>query len=287
MRNEGKSVLRKRFCDYMVLRGLSEKTQEAYVGAAVGLVRYYRRSPDLLSNAEVDAYLVHLIQDRKLAWSSCNVRYAALRVLYRDVLGWDQLRFWIPPRVRQTRRPEVLSLQEVQRLLEATRSLKHRALLMTTYSAGLRVSEVVRLKPTDIESDRMLIRVEQGKGKKDRYTILAERLLEELRQYWRLYRPGDWLFAGSDRTGPIAIRTAQEAYYQAREAAGISHGRSIHALRHSFGTHLLEAGVDLLTIRQWMGHSSLGTTAGYLHVSANRRASVQSPLDTLNLSPIS
>ena len=286
MENDRKSVLRKRFCDHMVLRGLSEKTQEAYLGAVVGLVRYYRRSPDQLSNAEIHAYLLYLIQVRKLAWSSCNVRYAALRVLYRDVLGWDQLRFWIPPRVRQTRRPEVLSLQEVQRLVESARSLKHRALLMTTYSAGLRVSEVVRLKPTDIESDRMLIRVRQAKGKKDRYTILAQRLLEELRQYWKLYRPGEWLFPGSDRTRPMAIRSAQKAYYTTREAAGIRHGRSIHVLRHSFGTHLLEAGVDLLTIRQWMGHNSLGTTAGYLHVSANRRASVQSPLDTLSLSSI-
>ena len=149
------------------------------------------------------------------------------------------------------------------------------------------MSEVVRLKPTDIESDRMLIRVQQDKGKKDRYTILAERLLEELRQYWKLYHPGEWLFARPDPTGPIAIRTAQKAYYQAREAAGLSHGRSIDALRHSFGTHLLEAGVDLMTIRQWMGNSSLGTTAGYLHVSANRRASVKSPLDTLNLSSLS
>lgn len=287
MANDGKRVLRKRFCDYMVLRGLSENTQEGYVRSVVGLARHYRRSPDQLSNDEIQGYLLYLIQDRKLAWSSCNVAYAALRVFYRDVLGWDRTRFSIPPRVAQTRRPEVLSLQEVQRLLEAAQPLKHRALLMTTYSAGLRVSEVVHLKPTDIASDRMLIRVEQGKGKKDRYTILAEQCLKELRQYWRAYSPGEWLFAGADPTGPISISTAQEAYKKARQTAGISHGRGIHTLRHSFGTHLLEAGVDIMTIRQWMGHSSLRTTAGYLHVSADRRASVQSPLDTLSLSSIS
>jgi len=283
MRNDGKSVLRKRFCDYMVLRGLAEKTQEEYLRGVVGLVRYYRRSPDELSHAEIQAYLLYLIKDRELAWSSCNVACAALRVFYRDVLGWDESRFSIPPRVGRTLRPQVLSLQEVQRLLEAAGSLKHRALLMTTYSAGLRVSEVVRLKPTDIESDRMLIRVEQGKGRKDRYTILAERSLTELRQYWRAYSPGEWLFARPDRTGPISISTAQKTYTKARQAAGISHGPGIHSLRHAFATHLLEAGVDVMTIRQWMGHSSLRTTAGYLQVANNRRASVQSPLDTLSL----
>jgi site-specific recombinase XerD len=283
MGNDGKSVLRKRFCDHMVLRGLAEKTQQEYLRGVVGLVRYYRRSPDELSNAEIQAYLLYLIKDRKLAWSSVNVARAALRVFYADVLEWNETQFSIPPRRGQTRRPQVLSLQEVQRLLEATGSLKHRALLMTTYSAGLRVSEVVRLKPTDIESDRMLIRVEQGKGRKDRYTILAERSLEELRQYWMAYHPGEWLFARPDHSGPIAISTAQKVYTKARGAAGISHGRGIHSLRHAFATHLLDAGVDVMSIKQWMGHNSLRTTAGYLHVTTNRRASVKSPLDTLSL----
>lgn len=287
MENDGKSVLRRRFCDHMVLRGFSEKTQEEYLRAVVGLVRHYRRSPDQLSGGEIQAYLLYLIQDRKLAWSSVNVARAALRVFYGDVLEWNETQFSIPPRRGQTQRPKILSLQEVQRLLEAAGSLKHRALLMTTYSAGLRVSEVVRLKPTDIESDRMLIRVEQGKGRKDRYTILAERSLKELRQYWKAYHPGEWLFARPDRSGPIAISTAQKVYTKARRAAGISHGRGIHSLRHAFATHLLDAGVDVMTIKQWMGHNSLRTTAGYLHVATNRRATVQSPLDTLSLSSAS
>ena len=284
MKNDGKSVLRTRFCDHMVLRGLSKSTQEEYLRSVVGLVRSYRRSPDQLSNTEIQSCLVYLIRDRKLAWSSCNVAYAALRVFYRDVLDWDQTRFSIPPRVGRTLRPQVLSLQEVQRLLEAAGSLRDRALLMTAYSAGLRVSEVVRLKPTDIESDRMLIRVQQAKGSKDRYTMLAERALTELRQYWRAYHPGQWLFVGADRRGPISISAAQRIYTKTRTAAGISHGRGIHSLRHAFATHLLEAGVDVMTIRQWMGHSSLRTTAGYLQVAANRRVSVRSPLDTLSLS---
>jgi len=283
MENNGKTVLRKRLCDYMALRGLSESTQESYLRAVVELVRYYRRSPDQLSNDEIQAYLLHLIRDRKIAWSTCNIAYAGLRVFYRDVLGWDQTRFSIPPRVGQTRRPQMLSLQEVERLLQVTSSRRDRALLMTTYSAGLRVSEVVRLKPTDIESDRMLIRVEQAKGRKDRYTLLAERALTELRAYWRDYRPGQWLFARRDHTAPLSISAAQRIYGKTRRAAGISHGRGIHSLRHAFATHLLEAGVDLLTIRQWMGHNNLKTTAGYLQVASNRRATVKSPLDTLSL----
>ena len=185
MNTDGKSLLRKRFCDYMALRGLSAKTQEGYLRAVVQLVRFYHRAPDQLSNEEIHAFLLHLIRDRKMAWSSCNVTFAGLRMFYRDVLGWNQTRFSIPPRVRQTHRPRVLSIQEIERLLDAARLPKHRVLLMATYSGGLRVSEVVRLKPADIESDRMLIRVDQGKGNKDRYTILADRLLQELRQYWR------------------------------------------------------------------------------------------------------
>ncbi|MEW6756460.1 MAG: site-specific integrase, partial [Candidatus Latescibacterota bacterium] len=284
METNGKSVLRQRFCDYMALRGLSESTQEEYLRSVVGLVRYYRRSPDEFSNSEIQSYLLYLIRDRKLAWSSCNVVYAALRVFYRDVLGWDQTRFSIPPRVGRTLRPQVLSLQEVERLLHAAGSLRDRALLMTTYSAGLRVSEVVHLKPTDIESDRMLIRVQQAKGQKDRYTMLADGALKELRQYWKVYHPGQWMFVGSDRTKPISISAAQRIYGKTRAAAGISHGRGIHSLRHAFATHLLEAGVDLMTIRQWMGHNNLKTTAGYLQVATNRRVSVRSPLDTLSLS---
>lgn len=161
----------------MILRGFSERTRKAYLRNVVGLVRYYRRSPDQLTNTEIQACLLYLIQERKLAWSSCNVAFSVFRMFYREVLGWDETRFSIPPRGRQTQRPEVLSIQEVERLLRATKPLKHRVLLMTVYAAGLRVSDVVSLKPTDIESDRMLIQVEQGKGRKDRYTILSERLL--------------------------------------------------------------------------------------------------------------
>ena len=278
------SILRKRFNDYMVLRGLSPNTQESYIQAVSGLALYYNQSPARLSNDQIQTYLLYLIKDRCLAWSSCNVAFAGVRCFYTQILKWNETRFHIPPRSRQKKRPRILSIQEVERLLSVVKNPKHRALLMTVYGAGLRVSEVVRLKPCHIESDRMLIRVELAKGRVDRYTILQERLLEELRIYWRVYRPGrEWLFPGRDRKQPISIATAQRIYNQARDKAGITRGRGIHTLRHCFATHMLENGENLDTIQRWMGHKSIVTTSGYLHVCKERQRTAKSPLDELNL----
>jgi len=279
------SVLRRRFLDYMALRGLAEGTQELYVRAVRGLAAYYRRPPDQLTNEQIQAYLVYLIQERNLSWPTYNTVRSAFNCFYGKVLGWPSAQLQIPPRRPQLRRARVLSLQEVQRLLEATVNLKHRAFLMTVYGAGLRVNEAVRLKQLDIESHRMLVRVEQGKGRKDRYTILPYKLLEVLRQYCRDYRPPKpWLFPGYDASRPLSAASALHIYNRARELAGITRGPGIHTLRHSFATHLLEAGVDVVTIQQWMGHSALRTTCGYLHVSAQRRITVTSPLDTIDSS---
>jgi len=268
----------------MVLRGLAPNTQEAYILAVLGLARYYNQSPAKLSNDQIQDYLLYLIKDRCLAWSSLNVAFSAIRCFYTQILKWDETRFHIPTRSRQKKRPRILSIQETCHLLSVVTNPKHRALLMTVYGAGLRVSEVVRLKPDHIESDRMLIRVEQAKGRVDRYTILQERLLEELRIYWRVYRPGrEWLFPGRDRNHPMSIDTAQKIYNQARDKAGITRGRGIHTLRHCFATHMLEAGEDLDTIQRWMGHKSIVTTSGYLHVCKPRQKTAKSPLDELNL----
>ena len=268
----------------MVLRGLSPNTQEAYVLAVLGLARYYNQSPAKLSNDQIQAYLLYLIKDRCLDWSTLNVAFSAMRCFYTQILKWDETRFHIPTRSRQKKLPRILSIQETSRLLGVVTNPKHRALLMTVYGAGLRVSEVVRLKPDHIESDRMLIRVELAKGRVDRYTILQERLLEELRIYWRVYRPGrEWLFPGRDRNRPMSIATAQRIYNQARDKAGITRGRGIHTMRHCFATHMLEAGEDLDTIQRWMGHKSIVTTSGYLHVCKPRQKTAKSPLDELNL----
>jgi site-specific recombinase XerD len=175
--------------------------------------------------------------------------------------------------------PTVLSVEEVVRIIDSTRNLKHRALLMTTYTAGLRVSEVVKLRPEHIESKRMLIRVEQGKGKKDRYTMLSVKTLETLKDYWRAYRPGEWLFFAKDRQMPMPIGTVQKIYYHNKKRAGVTKGRGIHTLRHCFATHLIDVGVDVYTVKRMMGHAALSTTSKYIHVTKDKISEIVSPFD--------
>jgi len=267
----------------MQIRNFAARTQESYVRAVEFLAKYYGRSPDQLTDAEVQHYLYHLIVDRKLSWSSCNVAVCAFRFLYAEVLQWDTDRFRIPARKTESRLPEILSQEEVERLFNVTRNPKHRVLLKTTYAAGLRVSEVVRLRVTDIDSSRMMIRVDQGKGRKDRYTLLSERLLGELREYWKLSRPPRWLFPGRALDRHMVRGTAQRVYSQARTRAGITKEGGIHTLRHCFGTHLLEAGVDIAVIQKLMGHRSIRTTLRYLQVTRHHLHSVPSLLDLLNV----
>jgi len=189
----------------------------------------------------------------------------------------------LPPRTGRSPLPHVLSAEELRRLFTRVRHPKHRALLMTTYAAGLRGSEVVHLQLPDIESDRMLLRVKQGKGRQDRYTLLSPRLLAELRAYWKLDRPPRWLFPGQDLTHPMPIGTAQRISYHAKQAANLPHGKGIHTLRHCFATHLLEAGVDPRTIQLLLGHRSLNTTTRYLRVSRTPLANIRSPFDLLRV----
>lgn len=231
----------------------------------------------------IQDYLLHLMQERKLAWSSCNAIVCGLRFFYIQTLGMDSMFLSLPPRKKVHQLPEILSTDELERLFGVLTNQKHRTLLMTAYAAGLRLSEVVNLKLTDIDSKRMMIRVRQGKGSKDRYTILSQRLLQELRIYWRMYRPSQWLFNGRNPEQPLSTSTPPMIYYNARDKAGIKKGKGIHTLRHCFATHLLEAGVDLRTIQVLMGHSSIMTTVVYLKVSRKQLSSTQSPLDLLNI----
>jgi integrase/recombinase XerD len=230
---------------------------------------------------QIRAYLHHLLVERRLAWSSCNQAAAGLKFFYTKTLGWDVLHLHLPPRTGRSQLPQILSIEELQRLFTHAKNPRHRVLLMTTYAAGLRVGEVVRLKLTDIESGRLLLRIEQGKGRKDRYTLLSTRLLTELRAYWRLYRPDPWLFTGRDPQKPMPIGTAQKIYYHAKQRAGITHGHGIHTLRHCFATHLLEAGVDVRTIQMLLGHRSLDTTTRYLRITRQYLATLHSPFDLL------
>lgn len=225
-------ALRTRMERDLLVRGLSTNTREAYVRAVVGLAKYYGRSPDTLSADEVQDYLVHLIEERQLAWSSCSVAVHGLRFFYEVTLGRERRAYYIPTPKQPSTQPEILSREEVARLFASTPNVKHRALLLTTYAAGLRVSEVVRLKVNDLHSERMLMRVEAGKGRKDRYTLLSESLLAELRGYWRMYQPPLWLFPRQGAPQhPLSRSTPHHIYHAAKTRAGISKGGGIHSLR--------------------------------------------------------
>ena len=275
--------LRQRMIREMQLRQFAGRTIESYVDAVVGLARHYQRSPDQLAFEEIRSYLHHLLVERKLAQGTCNLRAAAITFFYREVLGQTAFQLRGVRRKHSGKLPEVYSREELVRLFQATGNLQHRVFLMTTYAAGLRLTEVRHLRPVHIHAERMLIRVEQGKGQKDRYTLLSPHLLEELRHYWQEYRPGEWLFPNQKRSGPILRGTAQKVFYTAKSRAGLKRGHGIHTLRHSFATHLLEAGVDLRTIQMLLGHKSLQTTALYLHVTEKKLTQLQSPFDLLRL----
>ena len=272
--------LREDFKKHLTLQRLSPRTHKAYLNAVNGLAVYYNQSPDCLSDEQIQNYFVYLLKNRKYAWSSCNVIFCGVKKFYEEILHRDT-KVIIPPRPRVKQIPTVLSQKEVKKLLNSCKNLKHQTLLFGVYSAGLRVSEVVKLKPVHIERDRMMIRVEQGKGRKDRYTILSELFLSKLIIYWRKYKPENYLFFGSCKTKPMAIGTAQKIYYQVKEKAGIVRNGGIHMLRHSFATHLMEQKVSIYTIKRMMGHSSLSTTAGYIHVSKEFISTIKSPLDVL------
>jgi len=203
----------------MTLQRLSPHTKRNYIRAVKGLATFYNKSPDTLTNDQIQGYLRYLLEDCKLSWGTCNNYFSGIVSFYKNVCKWDETRFQIPPRPRIKKLPMVFSVEEVKRLLDAVDNLKHLVLLETVYSAGLRVSELVRLQPHHIESDasRMMIRVEQGKGKKDRYTVLSKKLLVDLRTYWRKYRPGKWLFPGQKAEKHLGEAAAQRAFYLAKK----------------------------------------------------------------------
>lgn len=276
------TILRQRMIHELELHRKSPKTIEAYITAVAQLAHYYDRSPDRISIEEVRQWVHALISERKLAFSSCNQKLAGIRFFYLHVLRRREFDLRVPAK-RSGRLPEPLSRTEIAQLFEVVANPKHRALLMSCYAAGLRVSELVHLKPQDIHSQRMLIHVRHGKGDKDRYTLLSPRLLEELRGYYRHYRPRQWLFESPQGSAPLHPASAQKIYYAAKEQAGITHGQGIHSLRHSFATHLLESGLDLPTIQRLMGHANLATTSRYLHVTSRHLQDPSSPLELLRL----
>jgi len=279
------SPLRSQYIGLLTLRGYTQRTQESYINAVAALGRHYGRSPHLLSDEQVRDYLIGLHQ-RGLSRSTVNVAISALRVLYRDLLKRqiDRIEECLPRPRKVTRRARVYSREELRRLfVTGCRSLRDRAFLMTVYGAGLRLSEACHLRVVDVESLRGMLRVNQGKGNKDRYTVLSPWLLEVLRDYWREFRPQrPWLFpAPRLQNKPMVDGSAQMIFCRALKRAGLPNRGGIHCLRHSFATHLLEDGVDVLTIKKLMGHAHFATTAGYLYVSAQQAVRVRSPLDVM------
>jgi integrase/recombinase XerD len=276
------SELRRRMQEAMILRGFSVRTQEAYIAGVAGLAKYTHRSPEVLEVSEIQRYLLHLITERKLAYASVNQAVCAIRFLFGEVLGKPDIRLAIPMAKVPKRLPMVFAREEVMRLFEHARSLRDRTLLESVYASGLRLSEVCALELPDIESapDRMCLKVREGKGQRDRYTLLSPRLLGALRDYWRAYRPRRWVFPNRDGDGPIGEKTVQRLYHAARHAAGLP-VCGIHTLRHAFATHLLEAGVDLPTIQRLLGHSHIATTMRYLHLAQSRLTRTTSPFDLL------
>ena len=276
------SPLRRRMIEDMTIRNLSPATQQSYIHAVSKFSRYFGRSPEKLTLEDVRTYQVHLAS-MAVSWGSLNQAVCALRFFYGVTLGQATIPERIPYAREPCKLPTVLSADEIVRFLEAVSSLKSRVALTTAYAAGLRVSEVVALKLRDIDSDRRVIRIENGKGGKERYVMLSAPLLGILRSYWRLAHPSLYLFPGRTENKPIEQTVLHAACRSAAAAAGLDKRVSVHVLRHSFATHLLESGADIRVIQVLLGHENLSTTARYTRVSTGLIAATASPLDRLSL----
>jgi integrase/recombinase XerD len=273
--------LRRRYTEDLQIRNYAPGTVRMYVEHVSRLAQYFQRSPEDLTEEDVRAYLVYLVREKRYSWSHYNVTVCALRFLYRVTLDRNWPLKHVPYAKRPKKLPSVLSREEVVRLLASVERPAHRVLLMTIYATGLRVSEASKLRPGDIDSERMVIHVHSGKGAKDRLVPLSPVLLPTLRDYWQLERPQLWLFPGIDPQRPVNRQTIGKACVRAAEIAGLKKHATPHTLRHSFATHLLEAGVDIRTIQRWLGHSQLRTTTLYTHISLGQLQSINSPLDNL------
>lgn len=272
--------LRQRFIDDLRVRNYARRTIDAYVSKVAGFARHFNRSPEFLGVEDVRAFQIHLVQKR-VSWSSFNQAVCALRFLYRTTLGRPEVLPMIPFGKKPKTLRSVLSQEEVVRLLDAAPPGRDRVLLQVAYGCGLRLEELLHLRVSDIDSSRMIIHVRQGKGAKDRLVPLSPRLLQELRAYWRQYRPQTWLFPGKCPDGRMTGSNVQRHLQRIVKRAALNKPVSLHTLRHSYATHLLEAGVDVLVLKTLMGHSSLQTTARYLHISTHRLRQTPSLLDLL------
>ena len=286
--NQSTSPLRQRMIDDMTMRKLNPKTQAGYLRAVKNFTRFFRRSPDLASAEDLRGFQLQMVE-QGVSSTTLNATITGLKFFFGVTLERPSVLRRMSPVRKPQKLPRVLSVDEVRRLLEGARNLKHRAALAVAYGAGLRASEVVHLKVTDIDSDRMILRVVQGKGQRDRYAMLSPSLLEILRAWWRhghtqgKMRPGGWLFPGRNPVNPLSTRQLNHACKSAAAAAELDQRISMHTLRHSFATHLLEQKVDIRVIQVLLGHRKLETTARYSHVATRTLSEVTSPLEHLGL----
>ncbi|MHB8280756.1 MAG: tyrosine-type recombinase/integrase [Candidatus Humimicrobiaceae bacterium] len=272
--------LRSKMIEEMQLRRFSANTQETYLKAITGLAKYYHKSPDNIDVEQIKDYILFLTNEKNISWRSINTITAGIRFLFEKTMRKD-ISLAIPLRKTPRILPEILSSDELLCLFGSVNNLKHRTILFTAYACGLRVSELINLKVSDIDSKRMMVRIEHGKGGKDRYTILSIRLLKQLRLYWLKYRPDNWLFYSGRNKDKLSRATPQQVFKKAKIKAGIKKNVVFHSLRHNFATNLLESGVDIRTIQILMGHTSITSTSIYLHVARKDTGSVKSPLDLL------
>ena len=276
------TILRRRMTEDMKIRNLSPHTQASYLQQVTQFACYFGKSPDLLGPEEIRTYQIYLTNEKKLAPGSIHIAIAALRFFYKVTLKRDWTFEEVLPLPKKPQKlPVILSPEEVLHFLPCVKHLKHRVILTTCYAAGLRISEAVRLKAPAIDSQRMVIRVVQGKGQKDRYVMLSAKLLEILRDYWKATRPKEWLFPGGLPGQPITRDAVELACTKAHQLSGLSKPVTPHSLRHAFAVHLLEAGTDVRTIQLLLGHRSLATTARYLRIATTKVCSTSSPLDLL------
>lgn len=257
--------LRQKMIDALPVRGFSVRTHRSYLSAVANLAKHYHRPPDQVSGEELQAYFLYLAKERNLSPASCRLYLNAIYFFYRHVLGRDSFGVTLAVPKRAQRIPELLTHSEVGRILSVCHNFKHRTLLTTCYGCGLRVSEVVALKVRHIDGERHLLRVEQGKGAKDRNVILPQTLLTVLRDYWRAVRPTQWLFPGREYSVPLSLTCAQKAFTAAKRRADIDKVGGIHALRHAYATHQLEAGMPVHQLQRLLGHQNIHSTLRYVH----------------------
>ena len=264
--------LRQRMIEAMRGRGFSHRTHKSYLGAVTDLARYTRRSPDVLRTEDIQRYFNYLAIERGLSGASCRLYLNGIRFLYLQVLAWStfDIRFQMPKKAQRI--PELLTTAEVSGILSACENTKHRTLLTTCYGCGLRLSELASLKVRDIDGERHLLRIAQGKGAKDRLVLLSDGVLLSLRGYWKRYRPAEWLFTGQRPTVPLGVSSIQKVYQAAKRGAGVDKVGGIHALRHASATHQLAAGMSIHVLQRQLGHHAIQTTLHYLHWVPNYQA---------------